>query len=362
MDFELKLAAAFLGGLLTSFTPCVYPLIPVTLGIMGVRREAGGKRQVFVFPLLFLLGLAAVYSILGFLAAGSGRLLGSLTQTPFFTLAVALVFFGMGLSMLGFFDFALPVRFQTWLAKRGGPGYGGTFVLGAASGLLAAPCSGPVVVGILAYVAQKSNPIFGFLLLVVFSLGLGTPFFFLGVFSRYVARLPKSGLWTEWVKRFAGVALIAAALFYFSNAGMFRPFTRLFSKPRTPQIAWITSEAKGLELASSTRKPAVIDFWASWCSACDDLDFETYSNPRVEAVLKRDFIPIKVDATRTSKEVSELMRKYRVLGLPTILFTDADGKVIRGLTVNGFVDPDRFLGVLEEVRKRLDEGAVCRSC
>jgi thioredoxin:protein disulfide reductase len=147
------LAVTFVGGLLTAFTPCVYPLIPVTLGLLGVRDGTSGWRS-WRSSLLFVLGLAIVYTILGSMAAWTGHLFGSLTQRPWVGFAVASIFAVMGFGMLGLFDFRLPPSVNRWLAGRSGSGGRGALVVGATSGLLAAPCSGPIVAAILAYVRR----------------------------------------------------------------------------------------------------------------------------------------------------------------------------------------------------------------
>src|ERR1043166_3955783 len=207
---------ALIGGFLTALTPCVYPLIPIHLGILGARNSPS-KRKAFLLSLAFVIGLSIVYSSLGYLVASSGKILGSQLSSRWFLLLVVGLFLTMGLSLLGLFEISFPSWLTTSIAKRSYSGYLGSFVFGALSGFLAAPCSGPVVVGILAYVAKQSNPLHGFFLLWLFSLGLGFPFLLLGTFSHLIAKIPRSGVWTEWIEHLCGLALIAAAMIYLKN-------------------------------------------------------------------------------------------------------------------------------------------------
>lgn len=391
------LGISYLGGFLTALTPCVYPLIPVTLGLLGVGKPKK-RGEIVLFGLLFVLGLATVYSALGFLAATSGHFLGGLTQSKGVALWVAIIFVVMGFGMLGFCQISLPSSLLQWLARRDPTGYKGAFLLGATSGVLAAPCSGPVVVGILAYVGQQANPLFGTLLLFTFSLGLGTPFFLLTIFSRYLTRLPKGGAWTEGVKHIAGFAMLAAAILfirpfvsnmmftlswvallvyivifagrYFPKKGLQvvrlvalslvavvfvvqRNFVSSLFVPEKSDIEWIGSESEGLELARKSGKLMIIDFWASWCPSCRQLDRETFVDPRVEEVIIRDFVAVKVDATSfSSTEVQRLVRKYEVPGLPTIIFTDSKGRFLKEVSINGFVNADELLKKVNELQTR----------
>ncbi|MFH1018394.1 MAG: cytochrome c biogenesis protein CcdA, partial [Pseudomonadota bacterium] len=263
---------AYAGGLVTAFTPCVYPLIPVTLGIMGAQNARSVGRA-FSLSLAFVMGLAVVYSILGLAAASTGKLLGAAAQNAWFTWGVALLFLAMGLSLLGAFEFRLPHPLMHALARHGHAGFVGAFVLGSVSGGLAAPCSGPVVVGILGYVAQKSNPWFGFFLLCVFSLGLGTPFLLLGTFSSLRGKLPSTGVWTEWVKHAAGLAMVLAFFLYvrkelpasvwFTLLGISVLLLALFVRSVFPPPAVQKTRVYGLLRAGGIIAAGLL-FWSAW--------------------------------------------------------------------------------------------------
>ncbi len=201
----------FLGGVLGSLTPCVYPVIPITMGYIG-SRSGGSKLRGFTLSLAFVLGLAIVYSTLGLLAASTGALFGSFTQTPWFMGPIAAIIAIMGVSMLGVFDIPIPGFAAEAQGKTKG-GYFGAAVMGGLSGLVAAPCVGPVLVALLAWVAQSGSLAIGFFMLFTFSLGMGLLFIVIGTFSGMLQALPSAGEWMVAVKKFFGMALLAGALF-----------------------------------------------------------------------------------------------------------------------------------------------------
>jgi thioredoxin:protein disulfide reductase len=352
IEFWEEVLLAYAGGLAVAFTPCVYPLIPVVLGTIGAQRTASHFRA-FALSLGFVLGLALTYTILGFLAASGGYALGSLTQRPWVVAVVALVFLAMGISLLGGYSLRLPARVTTWLGARGGAGIHGSMVVGAVSGLLAAPCSAPIAVGILAHVVHQARPLEGLLLLLIYSLGMGTPFLVLGTFSGLLHRIPASGAWTDIVRKLCGVALILAAILY---ARPLFPCKCPFSgkAPVASTVVWMTDEREALRRAWEEKKPVVIDFGAVWCATCKELDEVTFSDPRVQKELQEHFITVRIMANNIDySDTANVMRKYDVLTLPTILFLQPTGSVMKDLTVREFVGPEEFLGILEKVRGRI---------
>ncbi len=352
--FGWSLALAYVGGLAIALTPCVYPLIPITLGVMGAQKTKT-RWGAFGLSLLFVLGISLVYTVLGVLAASTGKVAGSWGQHPAVVGSISLLFLVLGLGMLGLFNLTLPSSFMTWLSKRGGQGPWGVIGMGMASGVLAAPCSGPVSIGILAVVAQGGNLLWGFWILFAYSLGMGTPFLLLGTFSQLLTRIPKSGVWLHWVKRLCGVAMILAAFFFAKPlwVGLWPP------EPHSPTVSgdtseslWIYSETDALRLAREQDKPVLVDFWAAWCEACNELDKETYSNPKVEAWLRQHYIRLKLDVSDMTGENSQrLLEKYGVLGMPTVLFLRPSGYIEKSLTFVGFVPPEEFLKHLQKAQK-----------
>ena len=192
----LALGAAFAGGVLTSLTPCVYPLIPITVSIFGARK-AGSRTQKVGLSALYVLGIAVMYSALGLAAALSGKAFGVAMQSPLVKAFVGLVLANLALSMFGLFELRLPSSWQVRLNQVGGAGCAGSFAMGLVSGIVAAPCTGPVLAAALAFVAAKGSVAFGLAVMFAYALGMGLLFFLIGAFS---LSLPRSGPWMETVK------------------------------------------------------------------------------------------------------------------------------------------------------------------
>ncbi|HVP66558.1 MAG TPA: cytochrome c biogenesis protein CcdA [Anaeromyxobacteraceae bacterium] len=370
--------AAFLGGALTSLTPCVYPLIPITVSIFGAR-QAASRRQAVVLSGLYVLGIAAMYSALGVGAALTGKAFGSVMQNPWVMGAVAVVFAAMAASMFGAFDLQLPAGLQARLSAVGGAGYVGAVAMGLVAGVIAAPCTGPVLAAALAFVATRGSVPFGVGVMFAYALGMGLPFFLLGAFS---VSLPKSGPWMDAVKSVFGVALLAAAgvfakdavpalqpAFLASRAAalaaataagagvLLGAFSGSFEGTRWRSLAkgvgvalvvggivyasgsaqarsttgaagldWIhQDEALALGRARAEGKPVIIDFWADWCTACRELDRTAWSDPRVQAAAKR-FVTLKMDGSQESDAFQRVFEKYAVVGMPTVVFIDSHGR------------------------------------
>ncbi|MFH0766089.1 MAG: cytochrome c biogenesis protein CcdA [Calditrichota bacterium] len=212
----LALLWIFLGGVALSFTPCVYPVIPITIAFIGAR-SGRNRGKGLALSLVFVLGLALVYSSLGLIAAATGGVFGLSTQNHYVIGFVTIVFLVMGAGMLGAFELALPSSLQTRLADQKRGGYLGALLVGATTGLVAAPCVGPVLVALLSWVSASRSLGLGFLYLFVFACGLGLLFVIIGTFAGALTALPKAGQWMESVKKVFGIILIAAA-FYFGKA------------------------------------------------------------------------------------------------------------------------------------------------
>lgn len=215
----LAFTAAYLGGVVISFTPCTYPLIPVTVGFIGARG-AGSKLRGFLLSLFYVAGLAATYAALGAVAALSGKLFGQMQTTPWVYILMANLCLIMGLAMLDVFKISLPVPQR--LAKYSGGGKKGffsSFLLGAASGFVIGPCTAPVLAVLLGYVALQTNLMMGVALLFVFAFGMGTLLIILGTFAGLLSALPRSGKWMTVVTRIFGVILIGAAQYFLYIAG-----------------------------------------------------------------------------------------------------------------------------------------------
>lgn len=326
----LVLLVVFLGGFLTSLTPCVLPVIPITLMIIGVRSESPLRRN-FLLSLVLVLGLALTYAFLGVSAVAFGKSLGFVFQQQWFVLLLAVLFFFLALSMLGFFEIHLPQRLSQKLNQIKGHGLCGAFVSGGAAGILAAPCAGPVIGALLLYVATTQSYFQGFGLLFIYAVGMGVLFVALGTgYGTLQARF-RGVRFTIWVKRLLGLLLLLGSLFYLNTVFPFqKTLERFLAKPAP--IHWFDSETEGLAIAKREDKVMLIDFYADWCAPCKELELGFFRKSEVVALLKQ-MVPVRIDATFTNEEVSRVLAKYRVVGWPTIKFVAPDGKILEELTV-----------------------------
>lgn len=209
---------SFLGGVAASFTPCIYPIIPILVGVIG-STGVQSRLEGFRLSLAFVLGMAVTYSVFGLLAALTGTLFGKLTTHPLAYLVVGNVCLLFAFSMLGLFEVHLPGRWGQAGSGGSRKGIGKIFLMGASSGVVAAPCTVPVLGVLLTFVAERQNLLFGFSLLFVFALGLGSLLIVLGTFTGLIASLPKSGPWLERIKQAFGILVIAVAEFFLVQAG-----------------------------------------------------------------------------------------------------------------------------------------------
>ena len=382
----LTLLAVFVLGLALNLTPCVYPLIPITIGYFSSQSEGSRGRRALLSA-MYVIGIAITYSALGVFSALSGRLFGAWLQLPIVLGFFALLMLVMASSMFGLFE----IRVPRFIADRSGgqAGVAGALTMGLLIGIVAAPCVGPFVISLIALVSQLGSPLLGFLLFFVLALGLGIPYLFLGIFSSGLSALPRSGMWMVQVKRAMGFVLIAmafyfmrpiigeevfrwgvalslltGALFLFVMRGGGGRVMRLacaslllvagaaFAIPRErgAMVQWDRYDGKALAAAAVAKKPVVIDFYADWCLPCKELDATTFSDKRVAEAMN-DFIRVKADLTAPEDPMTEqLTKQYAIVGVPTIVFLDSSGQEIKALRLTGVESPEKFLERLALVK------------
>jgi cytochrome c-type biogenesis protein len=210
----------FVAGLVTSLNPCIYPMIPITAGALaGVDSATRSRRRTVLLTLTYVSGLALFYAILGLIAGLTGSLFGTIGSSPWARLAIGNLLLVFGLAMLDVIPIRLPARLATWAGGLGGGSYPAVFLLGATSGLVAAPCGAPAFAAVLTWVATTRSAVLGFIYLFVFSLGMTALLVVVGLFSGSLKALPRAGLWMAWIKRAAGVVLLLMAEYYFVKAG-----------------------------------------------------------------------------------------------------------------------------------------------
>jgi thiol:disulfide interchange protein DsbD len=222
----LAYPAAFVAGMLISFTPCVYPVIPIQLGFIGGQTAAaagGQKRRLslrgFTLSVLFVIGMAVVYSALGAFASLTGTLFGIWAASPWAYIVLSNVILVLALSMLDVFQLPTPRFLTSWNPERKDKGYVSALLIGAASGLVVGPCTAPALGAALAYVGTRGNVVFGTSILFVFALGMGVLMIGLGTFSGALAAMPRSGQWMVRVKKAFGVIMIVIAEYLLVQAG-----------------------------------------------------------------------------------------------------------------------------------------------
>ena len=211
----MSFVAAFMGGLLVSFTPCVYPMIPITASFVGSRNVGGSKLKGFLLSLFYVIGVAVTYSALGVFAAITGRLFGQISTNPYAYFIIANIVIVLGLAMLDVFQ--IPVFAPKKEIKKGG--YVGIFIIGLCSGFIAGPCTTPVLGVLLAYVASTKNILLGGSLLFVFAFGMSILLIMVGTFSGVLATLPKSGEWMVKIKKILGILMIGLGEYFLIKMG-----------------------------------------------------------------------------------------------------------------------------------------------
>lgn len=217
----LALALLFGAGVLTSLTPCIYPMIPITVGVIGGTAGPGAsRRRTLALTLTYVTGLAMFYAILGVIAGLTGSLFGTISASPWARLIIGNLLLVFGLAMLDVIPVSAPQRFTVWASRLQGGSFPAVFVLGASSGIVAAPCGAPAFAAVLTWVAGTGSAVLGFIYLFVFSLGMTALLVVVGLFSGALAALPRSGPWMVWIKRAAGLIMLAVAEYYFVQAGM----------------------------------------------------------------------------------------------------------------------------------------------
>jgi thiol:disulfide interchange protein DsbD len=399
----VAIGASYVFGLATSLTPCVYPMIAITVSVFGAK-EAKSRWQGALLSLTFVLGIVCLFTPMGVVSAMTGKGFGSALGNPWIVGVIAIIFLALAASLFGAFELALPASLNNRLSSVGGTGYRGAFLLGLVCGLVAAPCVGPFLFGLLGWIATTRNVALGSAAMAFYGLGLGTLFFVVGTFA---VSLPKAGAWMMGVKWIGGVCLAYMAFAYIRDAlpkdfvhklahpgGIYgavamavlaaglvaggihvaaerrkSPIAHM-SKPAKlasivpaiaglfmvvtwyelpPELHWETSESAALAKAAQEHKPVLIDFGASWCGACKELDEKTFPDPKVQKEGAR-FVALHIDATDDDDpNVAKVRQKYRATeGLPVVVFLDSNGQEAKRFTE--FVTPDCFASALATVQ------------
>lgn len=339
----VALFISFLAGVITGFTPCVLPIIPLTLTFIGVTKKEKVSSRLKNL-LVFVLGLVVMYTILGVVSAAVGHTFGFVFQKPWFLAVLAAFFLIMGLWMLGILNLNVPSSLQKIIATAQPQGVLKYFYAGLTIGFLAAPCVGPILGPLLVYIASSQNLFLGTVLMMSYSLGLSVMFFILGFFSRdWVARFgEKSG----WIKKVFGILLLLGALYYFLI--WFQP--GLWSKNSSDNF-FEKDLVVALEKAKDDGKNVLIDFYADWCLPCHEWNDQVWQNKNVQQAVFKDFVPVKIDCTTETNSCTQAINQYKVVGWPTILFLDHRlNELVDKRLVGTVVSAEEFLEYLKDVK------------
>jgi thiol:disulfide interchange protein DsbD len=372
----------FVFGMGASLTPCVYPMIPITMAIIGAK--GGGKARGFALSLSLVLGMAVTYTVLGVVAAKSGATFGAFAQRPAFLVPVSVLFGLFALSLFGAFEIRLPDALQQKL-QGDGPrkGFGGAFVMGLVLGPLSAPCVGPVIGTVLLAIAQKGQVLLGGAQLFTFALGMGVLFLVTGTFS---AALPRSGDWLEKLKHVMGLVVLGFAAWNirlivpdWANFAMwslvlivaapvleaFGPAGSLLAglrkgagllalalgillgiravegglglnllpgggpaaaQAKAPQ-GWLEQDFEGaLAKAKAGNKLVLVDTFADWCAQCKELDDNTWPDPSVAAWIRDNAVAVRIDTDKVRKDLAP---RLQIRSYPTVILLDGEGREIR---------------------------------
>jgi thiol:disulfide interchange protein DsbD len=341
----ITILVVFLGGLALNLTPCVYPMIAITVSYFGGQGGERNARRAFVSSLIYCLGIVLTYSTLGLIAALTGSLFGSALQSPVLLIGIALLLVALALSMFGLYELQPPqflMQKATGLSSKAG--YVGMFLFGAVIGVIAAPCLAPFVVALLAFVGETGNPWLGWWLFFALALGLGLPYVVLGTFSGLLTRLPKSGTWMIWVKRVFGLALIAVAAWITS------PLWVNLGASSEGGLSFQPYSALKVQQAATDHRPVFIDFSAEWCGPCRKMERTTFHDKRVLEEAK-GFSLLKADLTREdSPDVEKLRKDFGIWGVPTLVFIGPDGREHTELRRVEYVTPNELLDLLAKAK------------
>lgn len=381
----LTLFAVALLGLGLNLTPCVYPLISVTIAYFG--RQSSNRATVAWLAALYVIGIALSFSSLGVAAALSGGVFGAALQKPLVIIGISAVMVVLALGSFGIYQFQPPAFLMRWAGTSGG-GSAGALFMGLTMGIVAAPCVGPIVLGLLLLVGSRQDPTLGFLLFFVLALGMGAPYLLLALAADSIKRLPRSGEWLLWTERLFGCILLALAAYFLSTLlpeplkSLFLPGVLLvsgvylgFVERAGANLAWfpMVKRAVGVAMvllavwigrphanagaiqwedidawmtARGVGQPVLIDFVAEWCIPCREMDRSTYVDEDIIAEAER-FRMVKADLTDENDSTAKIAEEFEVRGVPTLILRAASGEETHRMV--GYVGPSELLAAMREV-------------
>ncbi len=379
------LLAVALLGLGLNLTPCVYPLISVTVAYFGSQAASRGK--VAWLAAIYVLGIALSFSTLGVIAALSGGVFGAALQSPLVIVAIASLMIVLALGSFGLYQLQPPTALMSWAGNSGG-GAAGSLFMGLTMGIVAAPCVGPIVIGLLLFVGSHQDPWLGFLLFFFLAVGMGLPYLLLAVAAGSIVQLPRSGEWLQWTERLFGCILLALAAYFLSTVApaplkpyllpsvivlsaiylgfldrsgqglaWFPVFKRTVGIAMLVLGVWIgqpVAQSQAIDWesleswseAKSRGRPELIDFVAEWCIPCREMDHNTYVDADVIEESER-FRMVKADLTDENDTNSKIVEEFAVRGVPTVILRSSAGAEARRMV--GYVSAEELLDAMRQV-------------
>ena len=387
----------FLAGLFTNLTPCVFPMIPITLRILGNQGASPWLRST-----QYSLGIITTYTLLGFLASLSGGLFGSLMGSTTVNSVFAVLFVGLALTMLGFGNLSKLQNLGSRLGSGKQSGFN-TFLMGSGAGLVAAPCTGPILAALIIATAKDAQPAKAFLQFLVYSTGFGLPYIFLGGAAGKISRLKVPSSIQVGVKLVFAAVMFALTFYYLRiplrelmaavdgfwkaggivtgflgaaaviGVGINAPNNKsaaiiptiilgfsLFAGsqwlsggdiPKDHKLNWIMSIEEGIKQAQANNKPIIIDGWAEWCEACKKMDRTTYLDPELKQELVNHWTIVKLDFTEIDEAAEVLAEKYKMQGLPVTVLLEPEGEMDdKAVRLTGYLSAKRLLRELKSYR------------
>jgi thioredoxin:protein disulfide reductase len=385
--------AAFGFGFQTSLTPCVYPMIPITLGIFGARGKDVSRGKALLLATAYVVGMGLTYATLGVIIALVGGQFGAILANPYVVVPIVLLFAALAASMFGAFDLNLPASWQARLNQVGGRGFRGAFAMGMVGGLIAAPCTGPFLLGLLTFVATSRSVVGGGSLLFIYAIGMGVLFWVLAAFAM---SLPRSGRWMEWVKSAGGILLLLGGIYFLKPL---LPFMRHLAVPETwfllaslgliaaglllgaihlsfhggpleklrkglgialviagafatwsyklapkLKLPYVYDEKVAFDKARAEGKGVMVDFAASWCIPCGELEL-TFGDDDVYDLITKNFVPLKFDVSEDNDTSAERRARYKAGTLPSVVYLSTDGHTVG--RIDHMMEPDEMQSLLK---------------
>ena len=385
------LGTFFLFGLALSLTPCIFPMIPILSSII-VQHSNNNDGKISAFEgfklsLVYVLAMSVAYTIAGILAGVFGANIQAMLQNPYVLVTFALVFVALAFSLFGYYSLELPQSFQNKINSITGnskKGMSSVAIMGFLSALIVGPCVAPPLAGALVYIGQTGDAVLGGMALFVMSIGLGMPLLLVGIGAgKY---MPKPGGWMEVVSKVFGVVMLAlaiymldrlldqyiiyilfallslgTAIYLLKTSGKFAKIVAILLLALASYFAYLSTNIKEDHLKftyvqtsqeldkilANTTKPIMLDYWASWCVSCKELETITYADPKVQEFLK-SYTLLKVDVTQNTKDDQELMKRFNIYGPPALVFFDKNGKQEKSKMIVGYKNPKEFLDIVSK--------------